>query len=212
MPGISNPPSRRMLRMDRRRCWLVPMRPVTPFMMTPIRRGEAADIFQRQTCWERGPLREGGRLAAGAGKGAREFLAPVGHVPGGTVAIDEGQGLPSQVGELVENTRRNIDDVPRVHGSPLPAQAHFAGPLHDVVDLLLLLIVPGHLASVRVQDHGPHAEAGGLNGRRSAHQVPRLPAGGETAGVQPVETGNDHLLRPPHGPPAAGPGCRTIES
>ncbi len=38
VPGPTlTPPCFRMAMMERSRCWLVPMRPVTPFMMMPTR-------------------------------------------------------------------------------------------------------------------------------------------------------------------------------
>ena len=36
-PGAGMPPASRMATMERARCWLAPIRPVTPFMITPSR-------------------------------------------------------------------------------------------------------------------------------------------------------------------------------
>ena len=75
---------------------------------------------------------------------------------------------------------------------------------HDEVNLLLLLVVPRHLAAVRFQRHLPHGEIRGLDGADAAHQVLRAaarrirPAGD----LREIRDDHDFLLSVTHYPAA----------
>src|SRR5271157_3162061 len=144
--------------MDRRRCWFSPMRPVTPFMMMPTAWMVCSLMEIGSGFRFLGALRAsaGGQrrnINAGARERAVEFLAPVGHVAGGPVAVEHAQRRAADVGQLVKYLMRNVDGLPGVQRHALLAEAHFTGALDDEVDLFLLLIVPRHLPPVGLQGH-----------------------------------------------------------
>src|ERR1035441_7354235 len=125
--------------MERRRCWFSPMRPVTPFMMMP-------------TVWMVGSLMEvgsgfvflgalrvgaGGQrrdIDAGARQRAVEFLAPVGHVAGRSVAVEHAERGVADVGQLMELLVRDVDGLSGVERHALLAEAHFAGAFDNEED------------------------------------------------------------------------------
>src|ERR1035437_1883150 len=110
--------------MERRRCWFSPMRPVTPFMIMPTEwmvfsLMAGFGLRDRFLGGLHGALGAGsggecGDIDAGAGKRAVEFLAPVGHVAGGPVAVEHAQRGRADVGQLVEDLVRDVDGLPRV--------------------------------------------------------------------------------------------------
>src|SRR4051812_8272830 len=105
----------------------------------------------------------------------------MGHVPRGTVAVDHLQRLIPDIRELVKDAGRNEDRLTSRNRLTFMAETHFAGPLDDEVDLLLLLIVPGHLAALRLERHVAHREILRLDRRRAADQILRVPARGIAA-------------------------------
>src|ERR1035437_9419072 len=120
--------------MERRRCWFSPMRPVTPFMTMPTE----WMVFSLMEVGSRsrflGALRAGsggesGNIDAGAGERAVEFLAPVGHVAGGSVAVEHAQRGIAGVGQLVEDLVRDVDGLPGVERAVefLAPVGHVAG-------------------------------------------------------------------------------------
>src|SRR5262249_12813396 len=107
-PPASTPPSWMMGSTERGRGWLVPMRPVTPFRMTPIRRvlGSATAGSRRRRAGRVARLRGALRLGAGgerrgldprAGQRAGQLLAPVGDLAGRPVAVDH---LERRIGQV----------------------------------------------------------------------------------------------------------------
>src|SRR5271170_505960 len=130
--------------MERRRCWFVPMRPVTPFMMMPIRRVVIArsllDDLRNCTRRKRRRWRD-----ACTRECAIKFLTPVRNIAGGTVNVEHSGGSGANVGELVENTGRNENGLASLQNRLLGAKAHFARAFENKINLFLLLIVPGHL-------------------------------------------------------------------
>src|ERR1035437_11084716 len=83
--------------MERRRCWFSPMRPVTPFMTMPTEWMvfSVMAVFGLRSRFF-GALRAGsggkcGDIDAGAGECTVEFLAPVGHIAGGAVAVERSE-------------------------------------------------------------------------------------------------------------------------
>ena len=69
--------------------------------------------------------------------------------------------------------RWNEDGLAGVHRDALLAEAHFARAFDDEVDLLLLLVVPGHLAAVGLESHVPHRKIGRLDGAHAPDQILR---------------------------------------
>ena len=104
------------------------------------------------------PVGQRRHFDAGARQRAVEFLPPVGHIAGRTVAVDHAHRSVAGVGQLVEDAWRNVDGLPGLHGDALLAQAHLARALDDEIDLFLLLVVPRHLAAVRLQRDVAHRE------------------------------------------------------
>src|ERR1035437_1831356 len=194
----STPPCRMMAQMERRRCWFRPMRPVTPFMMMPTE----WMIFSLMAVWGLrfgflGALRagSGGKrrdIDAGAGERAVEFLAPVGHVAGGSVAVEHAQRGIADVGQLVEDLVRDVDGLPGVEVHAFFAEAHFAGAFDDEVDFFLLLVVPRHLPSVGLQGDVADGKIRGLDGARAPDQVLRAAPRGISASCNLSKIGNGH--------------------
>src|ERR1035437_8730755 len=183
--------------MERRRCWFSPMRPVTPFMTMPTE----WMVFSLMEVGSRsrflGALRAGsggepGNIDAGAGERAVEFLAPVGHVAGGSVAVEHAQRGIADVGQLVEDLVRDVDGLPGVEGHAFFAEAHFAGAFYDEVDFFLLLVVPRHLPSVGLQCEVADGKIGGLDGARAPEQVLRAAPRGISASCNLSKIGNGH--------------------
>ena len=132
------------------------------------------------------------RFDAGARQRAVEFLPPVGHVARRAVAVDHAQRRVAGIGQLMKDLRRDVDGLPGRHVDALFAQAHLARAFDDEVDLLLLLVVPRHLAAVRLERDVAHREIGGLNGARAADQVLRAPARRIRSPGNLRKIGNDH--------------------
>src|SRR5687767_7364294 len=131
---ILTPPWARMATMERRRCWLVPIRPVTPFMAMPTRWVVILSTVGRSSGFV-GALRpralgEGRDVDSGARKGAGELLAPVRHLPRRAVHVNHLRRLLADVGELVEDAGGDVDGLAGAQRLALLAQAHLRGPLH----------------------------------------------------------------------------------
>src|SRR5687767_5630325 len=73
----------------------------------------------------------------------------------------------------MKHAGRNVDGLAGRDRLALFPEAHLAGSLDDEVDLLLLLVVPWHLAAVGIQRHISHAEVLGLDRRQPADEVLR---------------------------------------
>src|ERR1035437_4268301 len=166
--------------MERRRCWFSPMRPVTPFMTMPTE----WMVFSLMAVFGLryrflGALRAGaggesGNIDAGARERAVEFLTPVGHIAGGSVAVEHTQRGVADVGQLVEDQVRDVDGLPGGEGHAFFAEAHFAGAFDDEVDFFLLLVVPRHLPPVGLQGDVADGKIRGLDGARAPDQVLRI--------------------------------------
>lgn len=91
-------------------------------------------------------------------KTAIQLLTPVGNVATGTVDIHHVQRLIARVGQLVEHSRGKKNRLTSGDFLPLGSHANFASSLEDHVHFLLLLVMPGHLASLGFQDHVSHGE------------------------------------------------------
>ena len=107
-----------------------------------------------------------------------EFLPPVGHVARRAVAVEHAQRRVADIGQLMEDLVRDVHRLPGVHDGALLAEAHFARALDDEIDLLLVLIVPGHLAAVGFQGDVAHGKMSGLDGAHAPDQVLRAPPRG----------------------------------
>ena len=118
---------------------------------------------------------------SGAREGAVELLSPVGDVAGRAVAVDHLEGLFADIGELVEDAGGNVDGLPAGDRLALLAEAHFAGAAENIVDFLLLLIVPGDLAAARIEGDVAEGEIGGLDRGDAANQVLSAATGGVAA-------------------------------
>ena len=104
-------------------------------------------------------------------------------------------GVGAGIGELVKHARRNVDRLAGVDRHAFLAEAHFAGALHDEVDLLLLLVVPGHLAAIGLERDVPEGKVGGLDGAGAAHQVLRAAPRRVRAAGNGGKIGDDHGFR-----------------
>src|ERR1017187_8712520 len=127
--------------MERRRCWFSPMRPVTPFMMMPTE-WIVFSLMEVLRFGLFGTLRAGSGgerryIDAGLGKRAVKFLAPVGDIAGGSVAVEHAQRGIADIGQLVEDLVRDVDGLPGVERHPVFAEAHFAGGFDDEVDFFI---------------------------------------------------------------------------
>jgi hypothetical protein len=135
---------------------------------------------------------KGGGAIAGAGECAIQFLAPVGDVAGGAVAIEHAEGPGADVGELVKDAGRDVDGLAGGEGLSFVAEAHFAGALDDEVDFFLFLVVPGNLAAGGVEGDVADAETPGLDGGEATDEVLGAAARRVAAAFDLVEVGNDH--------------------
>src|ERR1017187_1322498 len=161
--------------MERRRCWFSPMRPVTPFMMMPTE-WIVFSLMEVLRFGLFGTLRAGSGgerryIDAGLGKRAVKFLAPVGDIAGGSVAVEHAQRGIADIGQLVEDLVRDVDGLPGVERHALFAEAHFAGAFDDEVDFFLLLVVPRHLPAVGLQGDVADGKISGLDGAGAPDQV-----------------------------------------
>src|ERR1035437_6281150 len=198
----STPPCRMMAQMERRKCWFSPMRPVTPFMIMPTE----WMVFSLMAVFGSrcrflgglfGALRAGsggepGNIDAGAGERAVEFLAPVGNVAGGSIAVEHAQRAVADVGQLVEDQVRDVDGLPGVEGHAFFAEAHFAGAFDDEVNFFLLLVVPRHLPPVGLQGDVADGKIGGLDGAHAPDQVLSAAPRGISASCNLSKIGNGH--------------------
>src|SRR4051812_27723266 len=116
----------------------------------------------------------------------------MGYIAGRSVAVEHAHGRRAGVRELVEDGRRNVDDLAGGHLDTLFAETHFARAFDDVIDLFLLLVMPRHLAAVGLQRDVAHGEVGGLNGARATHQVLRSAPRGIGAAGDLREVRDDH--------------------
>ncbi len=133
-------------------------------------------------------------IDAGLGQRAVQFLPPVGHVAGRSVAVKHAQRRVADVGQLVEHAGRDVDGLAGVVSVVRSSPRHiFAGAFDDEVDLFLLLVVPRHLAAVGLQGDVAHGEIGGLDGACAADQVLGPAPGGIGAAGDLVQVGDDHV-------------------
>lgn len=135
---------------------------------------------------------KGRGFVTGAGEGAGEFLSPVGDVAGGPVAVEHAEGGVAEVGELVEDTGRDVNGLAGGEGLAFLTEAHFAGAFEDEVNLLLLLVVPRDLAAARVEGDVAEAEVLALDGGGAPDDVLGAASGGITPAFDLGEVGEDH--------------------
>src|ERR1043166_5260489 len=112
------------------------------------------------------------------------------------VTVDHAQRSVADVGKLMKDARRNVNGLASVDDLALVTETHFAGALDDEIYLLLLLIVPRHLAAVRLKGDVTHAKALRLNRRCAADEVLRTSPRGIPAAFDLIEVGNDHINFP----------------
>src|SRR4051812_37199150 len=96
-------------------------------------------------------FRQWRRVDARPWQGAGQLLAPVRDVAGRAEAIDHPQRGVADVGELMEDAGWNVDRLSARDGLALLAEAHLARPFDDEIDLLLVLVMPRHLPTARVE-------------------------------------------------------------
>jgi hypothetical protein len=75
----------------------------------------------------------------------------MGYVAGWAVAVDHSQGRIADVGELVEHAGRDVNGLTSRDHLPLVAQAYFARAFQDKIYFFLLLIMPGYLSAVGIE-------------------------------------------------------------
>src|SRR4051794_17623229 len=110
---------------ERSRCWLVPMRPVTPFMMMPTvwivmslaRLLRALRLCARRQRWI--------RTFACLRQRAVELLTPVGDVAARAVHVDHVHRFVAGVGELVKKRGRQEDGLARLDRAAFGADTDF---------------------------------------------------------------------------------------
>ncbi len=127
--------------------------------------------------------REGWDVNAGLGQRAVKLLTPMGDITGGAVAIDHMEGRFSDVGELMKNTRRDVNHLPRDQGLAFFSKAHFRRSFDNEIHLLLLLVVPRNLPSFGIKRDTAHGKVFCLDGRGSARKVLRFTARGKAASL-----------------------------
>src|SRR5437868_11904517 len=125
------------------------MRPVTPFMMIPTvwmvfsLMDVLVGVNLRLRLFGALRLRSGGQrghVDARLGQRAVEFLPPVRDIAGRAVAVEHAQGGRADVGQLMEDGRRDENRLPGGERHALLAEAHFTRSLDDEVDLFLFLV------------------------------------------------------------------------
>ncbi len=83
----------------------------------------------------------------------------MGHIASGTIDIHHMQGFVAGIGQLVKLGRRQVDDLPGFDFLAFGIDTNLAASLYDKIDLFLLLIMPGHLATIRFENDIAHGEA-----------------------------------------------------
>ena len=106
----------------------------------------------------------------------------------------ERQRLLADVCQLMKFGGRDEDHLPAMDDLPLLAETHLARAVEDEVDLILLLIVPGHLAASGLQHHVAEAEVLGPNRRGAAYQVAGTPLRREGAAFHFAQIHDLHTL------------------
>ena len=93
----------------------------------------------------------------------------------------------------MKDARRDVDGLPSAKNLPLFAQAHLGHAFEDKVNFLLVLVMPGHLATAGFERDVPHREVAGLNGTGSAYQVLGASPGRVGAAGDMGEIGYGHV-------------------
>lgn len=132
---------------------------------------------------------------ASSGQRAFQFLAPMCHISGGPITINHSQRGRADISELVKYFWRDIDRLSRTDRDSLVTEAHLTFAFEDKVDLFLVLIVPGHLSTIRIESHVTHREIGRLDWAGPTHQILRTP----TCRIAP--SGDFCEIRDNHVPP-----------
>lgn len=94
----------------------------------------------------------------------------------------------------MKNAGWDINRLPGTESDAFLAQAHFTGAFDDKVDLFLLLIMPGHLSSIRFERNVAHRKISGLNRARAADKILRAPFSGISPARDLREVCDDHGL------------------
>jgi len=92
----------------------------------------------------------------------------------------------------MENPARDVNHLPARHRLALLAETHLPRPLHDEIDLLLLLIVPRHLPALQIERDIAHAEILRLDGRHAAGEILGAAARRIAAAGNLRKVGNNH--------------------
>ena len=102
-------------------------------------------------------------------------------------------GVVARVGELMKDGRWKKHRLPGCDLLPLGADANFSSALQHHVNFLLLLIVPGHLAAIRLEHDIAHGESFRGNRLACLADHPACPtAGGKRATGNLGDIGDDH--------------------
>src|SRR5688572_15479050 len=109
-----------------------------------------------------------------------------------SIDVDHRQRRVARIGQLVKHLWRDVSSLPAGDCPPLFAEAHLPGALDDEVNLLLLLVMPRHLSTVRFQHHVAHRKTAGLYRRGATHEVARTAPGRISAAGHLVDIGNCH--------------------
>ena len=101
---------------------------------------------------------QGRGLDACPRKASVEFLPPMRDIAAGGIDVDHDKWFITCVGELVKDPGWDVGRLAGAEAAALFAEAGLACSRHYEVQLFLLLVVPGHLATPRFQGHISHAE------------------------------------------------------
>lgn len=111
-----------------------------------------------------GARRQCGRIHPRFGKRALELLFPMRYLPGRTVTIDHAKRLIARIAELMKLIRRHIHRLSAKNFTALGSDTDFALAFEHYIHLFFGMVVPGHLPSLRIENHHTHAKVFGLDG------------------------------------------------
>ena len=110
----------------------------------------------------------------------------------GTVTVDHPHGRVARIRELMKDARRYPHRLTRVDRRSLFTQTHFTRAFHDEVDLLLLLVVPRDLPTIRLESDVTHRKIRRLNRARAPDKVLGTPPRGISASGYLLQIRDDH--------------------
>jgi len=145
------------------------------------------------------PGRERGCVGACPRKRAAEFLPPVCNVSSRCITVEHAHRGLADVGDLVEDSRGDIDRLSAFQCLPFRSKAHLCRAFDDIVDLFLFLIVPGNLSTPRLQRDMTHGEVLRLDWGCTSNEILCPPPGGVPPSFDMTQICNNHTaaLRTP---------------